>query len=60
MSNNANHFVNEQVLSSDDDDAFFDVSEEVTSQERSTNNVDTPNGVEDDEDTVRIRKETAV
>ena len=51
--------MNETICSSDEDDTFFDVSEELMSQDRSAYNAHSPCQNEK-HDTIPIRKETAV
>jgi len=58
VSSNANHLVNE-VLSSDEDDAFFDVSEELMPQDSSAYNAHAPTQHEES-NPPPIRKETTV
>ena len=59
LSDNANHIVHEPICSSDEEDAFFDVSEEMVSPDRSTHNIASTSQNER-EDAIRIRKETTV
>ena len=59
VSSNANHLVNEVVLSSDEDDAFFDVSEELMPQDSSAYNANAP-AQHEGSNLAPIRKETTV